>query len=91
MAKIEIARPHKKSVAEAKAAVERVAAKIAEKFDVEHEWKGNTLHFQRPGVTGRIALAKNEVQVFAELSFLLGALKGPIEKAIEDQIDRELG
>ena len=91
MAKINIARAHRKSMPEAKAAINRVAKKIAEKFDVSHEWDGNTLHFERPGVNGRIALTKNEVQVFAELNFLLGAMKGSIEKAIEDQIDKELG
>jgi putative polyhydroxyalkanoate system protein len=91
MAKIEIARKHKKSLAEAKAAIERVATKISDKFDVSHEWQGNTLHFERPGVNGRIALVKNEVRVSAELSFLLGAMKGTIERAIEEQIDKELG
>ena len=91
MAKIEIARAHRKSMTEAKAAINRVAKKIAEKFDVSHEWEGNTLHFERPGVNGRIALTKSEVKVFAELNFLLGAMKGSIEKAIEDQIDKELG
>ena len=91
MAKIEIARNHTKTIPQAKAALNRVAEKIADKFDVTHGWEGNTLHFERPGVTGRIALTKNEVKVFAELGFLLGAMKGSIEKAIEDHIDKELG
>ena len=89
MPTIDIRREHAKPVKEAKKAVERVAKKISERFDLHYEWVGNTLHFERSGVSGNIALTKDEVAVTAHLSFLLSALRGPIEREIHKQIDDE--
>lgn len=91
MPSIDIRRPHDKSMKEAKAAVERVAAKIQEKFDVACGWNGNTLEFERSGVHGEISLGKGEVRVIANLGFLLMALRGTIESEIHKYIDREFG
>ncbi len=89
MSRIVIQRSHKKPVKEAKAAVERVAEKIVERFDVEYGWDGNTLNFERSGVHGSIELKRGEVCVTVNLSFLLLALRGPIEREIHRQIDIE--
>ncbi len=89
MPSIDIRRKHNKPLKDARRAVEHVAAKIAERFEVDYAWQGNTLHFERSGVDGSIALGKGEVHVTANLSFLLLALKGPIEREIHRQIDTE--
>jgi len=91
MPSIDIRRSHDKSIKEARAAVERVAAKINEKFHVECGWNGNSLEFERSGVHGSISLGKGEVRVVANLGFLLSALKGTIESEIHKYIDREFG
>lgn len=91
MPSIDICRPHQKSMKEAKAAVERVAERIAEKFSVECGWTGHTLEFARSGVKGEISLTRGEVRVIAHLGFLLMALKGPIEAEIHKYLDREFG
>ena len=91
MPSIQIERKHSKTIAQAKTAVEKVARNLAEKFDVEYEWRGNTLAFTRSGVSGRIALKKGAVEVLADLSFLLGALKPSIEREIEKYLEREFG
>lgn len=91
MPSIEIRRQHKKTLKDARKAVEHVAEKIAERFEVDYGWQGNTLHFERSGVDGSIALSKGEVHVTANLSFLLLALRGPIEREIHRQIDLEFG
>jgi putative polyhydroxyalkanoate system protein len=91
MPSIDIHRRHDKSMKEAKAAVERVAEKIAQKFDVECGWEGNSLAFERSGVNGTISLAKGEVRVVVNLGFLLMALRGPIETEILKVLDREFG
>ena len=62
MPTIRISRSHKKSVKEARAAVERVAEHIAERFSVDYGWEGNTLHFERTGVDGHINLGKGNVR-----------------------------
>ena len=91
MATISISRKHKKSLPEARAAVDRVAKGIAAKFQVSHEWDGNTLHFSRPGVDGHIALGKGTVSVEAQLGFLLMMIKSSVEDEIERYLDKEFG
>jgi putative polyhydroxyalkanoate system protein len=91
MPSIDISRTHDKSMADAKKAVDRVAKSIAKKFDVEHEWDGNALNFERAGVAGRIVISKGRVQVQADISFLLIALKSTIEQEIKRYLDKEFG
>lgn len=79
---IDIRHPHSLPLAQARTAVEEVARKLAERFDVEYNWDGDTLHFNRSGVDGRIALTPKDLHVTAKLGFLLSALQGPIEGEI---------
>ena len=66
MAVIDIKRSHKKSIKTAKAAVERVAAAIAKQYGIDHHWDADTLHFDRSGVKGRIAVRSEERRVGKE-------------------------
>jgi putative polyhydroxyalkanoate system protein len=91
MASIDIRRKHQRPMKEARAAIERVAEHIAEKFDVEYGWNGNTMEFSRGGVDGHIKVLSKEVHVTATLGFLLMAIKGPIEREIERYLDEEFG
>ena len=91
MSHIDIRRSHSRPLKEARAAIERVAGHLAEKFDVEYDWEGNTLAFSRGGVDGHIAVSSRDVHVVAQLGFLLSALKGPIEREIHQYLDREFG
>lgn len=89
MPSIEISRKHARPLADARKAIERLAKSIAKRFDVEYEWQGDTLRFQRPGVHGQIVLAKSSVRVAAHLNFLLVALKPAIEAEIVKQLEKE--
>lgn len=91
MASISISRKHKKTMAEARTAVDRVAQGIAQKFSVTHEWDGDTLHFSRPGVDGHIALGKGTVKVEATLGFLLMVIRSSVEDEIERYLEKEFG
>lgn len=91
MPSIHICRKHKKPFKDAKAAVEKVASEVAEKFDLTHDWKGNTLHFERSGVSGQIVLEKDVLHVTVELGFLLSLLKPQIEQEIEKRLDQHFG
>ena len=90
MAVIDIRRPHDSSLKSAKAAVEKVAKAIGKQYGITHHWTGNALHFDRAGVKGLIAVAKDEIHVHAELGFLMGALKPVIEREIERQLDEHI-
>jgi putative polyhydroxyalkanoate system protein len=87
MSKIDIRRKHGSSLKAAKAAVDKTAQAMGKKFAIESEWEGDTLHFQRSGVNGKIHVTKVEVRVHAELGFLLGMMRTAIESEIEKQLD----
>lgn len=91
MASIDIQHPHSLPPAQARQAVQEVADKLAEGFDVQSHWQGDILHFNRSGVEGRIALMPRGLHVTAQLGFLLGAMKGPIEAEIRRVLGERFG
>jgi len=91
MPAIDIRHAHSMPPAKARKAVDDVARKLAERFDIEYDWDGDALNFTRSGVDGRIALTPNQLHVTAQLGFLLSALKGPIEAAIRRELAERFG
>lgn len=87
MPKIDIRRPHQLSIAEARAVVDQVAARMHEKFGMDGRWQDDTLLFSRPGVSGSIAVGSDAIQVKAELGLMLAPLKGMIEQEIRRKLD----
>lgn len=87
MASIDIRHTHSLTPAKARKAIEEVAKKLHERFDVETWWEGDLMHFKRSGVDGHIELQPHQLQVSAQLGFLLGAMKGPIESEIRRVLD----
>lgn len=83
MSRIDIRHPHSLSKAKARKAIEDVARKLAEKFDMVYGWEGDTLNFSRSGVDGHIALGPDDLHVHAKLGFLTAMFKEPIEAEIK--------
>ncbi len=84
---IDIRHSHSLPHAKARKAVEEVAQKLAERFDFEYAWDGDTLNFNRSGVDGKIALEPKSLHVTAKLGFLVSAFKGSIENEIRRVLD----
>ncbi len=82
MSQIDIQHPHSLSKTDARAAIEEVARKLQERFQIDHHWEGDTLHFSRSGVDGVIELASKGLNVSAKLGFLMAMFKDPIEAEI---------
>jgi putative polyhydroxyalkanoate system protein len=91
MPKIDIRRPHTLPPDQARAVVDKVAARMREKFDMQSQWQGDTLRFSRPGVSGAIAVAPQDVHVTAELGLMLSPLKGMVEQEIRRKLDEYFG
>jgi putative polyhydroxyalkanoate system protein len=87
MPKIDIRRSHQLAVPEARAVVDKVAAKMREKFATESQWQGDTLKFCRSGVNGTIAVDSDAILVHAELGLMLSPMKGMIEQEIRRKLD----
>ena len=91
MPSIDIQHQHSKTPAQARKALEDVARKLAERFDMQYDWDGDTLNFMRSGVDGKIKLTPKKLHVTAQLGFLLSALKGPIESEIKRVLGEKFG
>ncbi len=88
MSEIHLHRKHKLGLKKAREAAQKVADDMAEAFDMESEWNGNSLHFSRSGVTGLLKVSKDRVVLDAQLGFLLAAFKHRIEERLEKEFDR---
>jgi len=87
MADILIRRKHQKPVAAARAAAEHMVQELKDEIDLDYAWDGDALRFQRPGVSGELLLAKQEVVLTIKLGFFLSALKPSIEQAVHRYFD----
>ncbi len=87
MADIEIHRDHGLGLVAARRAAEQMAADLGRKFDVRGSWQGDTLRFERPGVSGFVMLTDKDLRVSISLGFLLKAMKASIEKLIHQELE----
>ncbi len=87
MADIEVKRTHGLGLPAARKSAEKMADHLGMKFDLKGRWEGDTLVFQRPGVSGTLAITDRELHLAVTLGFLLKALKGSIERAVHDELD----
>ncbi|MEO5566299.1 MAG: polyhydroxyalkanoic acid system family protein [Luteimonas sp.] len=90
MANIDLQHAHSLPHAEARQAVEEAIARLGQKLGIEHRWEGDTLHFTRPGVDGRIALTPGHVHVTAALGMLFSAMKGKVESELKRMLEERL-
>ena len=91
MPAISIKRRHKLDHKKAKAAAEKIARDLNKRFGLTYEWKGDHIAFERPGLSGSLQVGKTDVRLDVELSFVLFALKGPIEQQINKELDALFG
>ena len=90
MADINVQRSHRLGLKGAHAAATKMSSKLGKQFGLSGKWEGNTLHFDRPGVSGFLAISDHDVKLEVTLGFLLKAMKGPIERAVHRDLDEVL-
>ena len=91
MSVIDIQRSHQLTQQQARAAAERVAIELDQKFGLEHRWEGETLHFQRTGLNGHLEVGKDQVHVHMQLGFLLCSFQSRLEHEIQRYLDKLFG
>lgn len=91
MPSIDIQRSHDLGLKQARAVVQDIACAMAEKFEFESAWDGDTLLFERTGVRGGIVVAADSVRVHADLGFVLLLMKPMIEEEILRRLDEHFG
>ncbi len=88
MSHIHIRRAHHATLAKAKKMADQVAAKLAHDYELKSSWDGNTLHFNRSGVHGTLAVGAKDFAIDVELGLLMAAFKNPIQQAIETNLEK---
>jgi putative polyhydroxyalkanoate system protein len=87
LADIDIKRAHNLGLKAARAAADTMADHLGRKFGLKGDWRGDVLHFERPGVNGTLAISARDLRLSVSLGFLLKAMKASIEKAVEHELD----
>jgi putative polyhydroxyalkanoate system protein len=88
MADIELHRVHNLGLKAARVAADKMAEHLGQKFGLTGDWQGNTLKFERPGVSGSLAITDKDLRLSVALGFLLKAMKGSIEQAVVHELDK---
>jgi len=91
MSTIDIHAYHTLSHEEALNAADKLSIDLAEKFGIDYGWEDEVIHFERPGVSGKILVQETELRIQANLGFMLMMLKGPIEQEIVRYLEAHFG
>ena len=86
MPDISITKPHQLSHDDARAAAQKVADKMVEKFDMTIAWEGDMLSFNRSGVSGTLTVYPTE----ATIEVVLGAFFKFFAPKLEEQISNQM-
>jgi putative polyhydroxyalkanoate system protein len=87
MADIDITRAHTLGLEGARAAARSMQAELQRKFGLTAAWKGDTLHFERPGLSGTFTVGAQSVHLSVTLGFMLKAMKASIESSVRHELD----
>ncbi|MGI4847976.1 MAG: polyhydroxyalkanoic acid system family protein [Janthinobacterium lividum] len=82
MADITITQAHAMDTGAARAAAQKVADEMVEKYDMEVSWLGEVLHFQRSGASGTLTLLEHRAVLEVTLGFLLKSFAPMIEEKV---------
>lgn len=90
MSDIVFIRNHALPMARAKGFVQKAADALAGEYQLQSEWHGNTLRFQRSGVNGQIHVTDSKIHLDVSLGFLLKPFKAKFVGEIERNLDKYL-
>jgi len=90
MSDIKYLRQHSLSLKDAKKVAQKTADDLAEEYDLRSQWEGDTLHFHRSGIEGRMHVTEKHIDLNVKLGFLLRPFKSKFEQHIERHLDELL-
>jgi putative polyhydroxyalkanoate system protein len=90
MSEIKYVREHSLPLKQAKAIAQKTADDLADEYDLQSEWEGDTLHFHRGGVEGHMHVTDEHIALNVKLGFLLRPFKAKFEQHIERHLDELL-
>ncbi len=91
MSEISIRRTHQLGLNELRSKVERIAAKLEDKFGVTCSWEGDVAQLRHAEFNGQVRLGESDLCIDAKLGFMLSMARGKVESELQRILDRELG
>ena len=91
MARLSIARKHQLTHKKAKDAAQKVADDLKARFELNYAWRGNEIEFNRPGLSGKMLVGKDEVRLDCELGLMLSLLRPVLEAEIDKEFRQRFG
>ncbi|MBL9104474.1 MAG: polyhydroxyalkanoic acid system family protein [Myxococcales bacterium] len=89
MPKFTITRNHSLPAATIKERIDQLGERLKNKFQAKVAWNGDKeLGVKGTGVDAKVTISDNKVDVFVDLSMMLTPMKGKIEGAINEEIDK---
>ncbi len=84
---MKIKRKHSLGIEEARRRVDSVAEELGGKLRLTSRWEGDHLRVRGNGVSGRILVFEDSVEVHVHVGLAMMMLREPIRSAIESSID----
>ena len=84
---MKIKRQHSLGVEEARRRVDQVADELGGKLGLTAEWEGDHMRVHGKGVSGRILVYDDSVEVHVHVGLAMMMFREPIRSAIEGSID----
>ena len=84
---MKIKRKHSLGIEEARRRVDRVAEELGGKLQLASEWEGDHMRVHGKGVSGRILVSDDSVEVHVHVGLAMLMFREPIRQAIEGSID----
>lgn len=91
MADISIVQEHSLTPGKAREAAQAVAENVAAEYGLSCAWQGDTLHFERSGVHGSLALQARQVAMHIRLGFLMSAFAPAIKAKVTEKMKAVFG
>ena len=84
---MKIKREHTLGIEEARRRVDRIAEELGGTLRLTSEWEGDHLRVHGKGVSGRILVFEDSVEVHVHVGLTMMMFREPIRAAIESSID----
>jgi putative polyhydroxyalkanoate system protein len=84
---LKVKRQHSLGIEEAKRRVDQIADELGGKLGLNAEWEGDHMRVHGKGVSGRILVSDDSVEVHVHVGFAMMMFREPIRSAIEGSID----
>ena len=88
---MKITRSHDLGLDEVRQRVTALADSLCSQYSLQSSWRGDELEISGSGVSGKIAVAEQSVDVDVKLGFALKMLESTIRSSIESAMDKHLG